>query len=77
KTGVMEKDEMMTSYPPDWVKDALFHQIFLVRSRRSQEPQTKLCPTLNLEGWDSPAIRQGYMDGNLWGVIEPFDYWQA
>lgn len=61
---------------PDWVKHAVFYQIFpdrFARSARSDLPPEMQVP---LEPWDSPPTLQGYKGGDLWGVIDQLDYLQ-
>ena len=57
---------------PEWVKDAIFYQIFPDRFARS--------PRLNLglkyEPWDSPPTVYGFKGGDLHGVTEHLDYLQ-
>ncbi|ACK72709.1 alpha amylase catalytic region [Gloeothece citriformis PCC 7424] len=64
----------MTIQTPDWVKNAVFYQIFPDRFARSQHPKYGLWQSSNLEPWDSPPTYQGYKGGDLWGVIEKLDY---
>ena len=55
---------------PDWVKDAIFYQIFpdrFAKSERVEKPH-------NLEPWDSPPTRYGFKGGDLLGVAEHLDY---
>ena len=55
---------------PEWVKDAIFYQIFPDRFARSihvEKPQ-------NLEPWDSPPTTYGFKGGDLLGVVEHLDY---
>jgi len=55
---------------PDWVKDAIFYQIFPDRfatSKRIEKPS-------NLESWDSPPTSYGFKGGDLLGVAEHLDY---
>lgn len=64
----------MSSQPitPEWVKDAVFYQIFpdrFAQSRRVEKPS-------NLEPWDSPPTVYGYKGGDLLGVVERLDYLQ-
>ncbi|MEO8611263.1 MAG: glycoside hydrolase family 13 protein [Chloroflexota bacterium] len=59
-------------YTPEWVKDAVFYQIFPDRFAKSARLQK---PT-NLETWDSPPTPQGYKGGDLYGVIEHLDHIQ-
>ncbi len=55
---------------PDWVKDAIFYQIFPDRFAKS----TKVPKSSNLEVWDSLPTPHGYKGGNLYGVIEHLDH---
>ncbi len=59
---------------PDWVKHAVFYQIFPDRFARTQ--QQPLPPTMQvpLESWDTPPTGNGYKGGDLWGVAENLDY---
>src|SRR5450756_211036 len=57
---------------PEWVKDAVFYQIFPDRfatSRRVRKPN-------NLEAWDAAPTRHGFKGGDLLGVSEHLDYLQ-
>ncbi len=57
---------------PDWVRDAVFYQIFpdrFARSDRVPEPS-------NLEAWDGPPTVYGFKGGDLLGVVEHLDYLQ-
>src|SRR5574344_686387 len=55
---------------PEWVKDAVFYQIFPDRFARSAEyvPPGKFCV------WGSAPTVQGMCGGNLRGIIERLDY---
>jgi cyclomaltodextrinase len=55
---------------PDWVKDAVFYQIFPDRFARSEQVEK---PS-NLEAWDSPPTPKGFKGGDLLGVVEHLDY---
>lgn len=55
---------------PDWVKDAIFYQIFPDRFAKS----TKVPKSSNLEDWDSLPTPHGYKGGDLYGVIEHLDH---
>jgi cyclomaltodextrinase len=55
---------------PDWVKDAIFYQIFPDRFARS----TRLSKPVGLEDWDSPVSERGFKGGDLLGVVERLDY---
>jgi cyclomaltodextrinase/neopullulanase len=61
---------------PDWVKHAVFYQIFPDRFARSHNPPTKLPRVANWEPWDALPTAQGYKGGDLWGVLEQLDYLQ-
>lgn len=61
---------------PDWVKHAVFYQIFPDRFARTQ--RRPLPPTMEvpLEPWESAPTGSGYKGGDLWGVAENLDYLQ-
>ena len=65
------------SITPDWVKSAVFYQIFPDRFAIGQETPLAAARLPKLEAWDSPPTPQGYKGGNLWGIIEKLDYLQA
>ncbi len=55
---------------PDWVKDAIFYQIFpdrFSKSMRVEKPH-------NLEPWDSPPTTFGFKGGDLVGIANHLDY---
>jgi glycosidase len=55
---------------PDWVKDAIFYQIFPDRFARSDEvPKPG-----NLQPWPAPPTYHGFKGGDLIGVLEKLDY---
>lgn len=57
---------------PNWVRDAIFYQIFPDRFARS-----KLVPKpSNLELWNSSPTVNGFKGGDLLGVVERLDYLQ-
>ncbi len=60
---------------PDWVKNAVFYQIFPDRFVRSSQPHP-IFGSAPLEPWHDPPTPQGYKGGDLWGVIEQLDYVQ-
>lgn len=65
----------MSIHTPDWVKHAVFYQIFPDRFARSPE----LHPVFGsaaLEPWDAPPTFHGYKGGDLWGVVDRLDYLQ-
>lgn len=55
---------------PDWVKDAVFYQIFPDRFARSE----RVGKPANLESWDSPPTAYGFKGGDLLGIVEHLDY---
>ena len=63
---------MTTVKTPEWVKDAIFYQIFPDRFARSD----KLQKPSNLEPWDAPPTTHGYKGGDLLGVVEHLDHIQ-
>ena len=56
---------------PDWIKDAIFYQIFPDRFARSERVSKQ---DLRLEKWDSPPTVYGFKGGNLLGIAEHLDY---
>lgn len=66
----------MQIHTPDWVKHAVFYQIFPDRFARIVPPHQKWLLDVPLEDWDAPPTFHGYKGGNLWGVIEQLDYLQ-
>jgi glycosidase len=61
---------------PDWVKHAVFYQIFPDRFARSQQPRKRLLKNARWEDWNAMPTLQGYKGGDLWGVLEQLDYLQ-
>ncbi len=59
---------------PDWVKHAVFYQIFPDRFSIGQQPRQRLLKHPSWEEWGAPPTQQGYKGGDLWGVIEKLDY---
>ncbi len=55
---------------PDWVRDAVFYQIFPDRFARSDQV-AKPGP---LEPWGSPPTPHGYQGGDLIGIVERLDH---
>src|SRR5689334_11963576 len=55
---------------PDWVRDAIFYQIFPDRFAMSP----KLDKPRNLEAWYSTPTHHGFKGGDLLGVAEHLDY---
>src|SRR5262245_42480521 len=59
-------------HTPDWVKHAVFYQIFPDRFAKSDA----LVKPNNLQPWDSPPTIEGYKGGDLLGVVEHLDHIQ-
>ena len=55
---------------PDWVRDAVFYQIFPDRFARS----LSVPKPGRLDAWGSPPTPHGYQGGDLVGVAEKLDY---
>lgn len=55
---------------PEWVRDAVFYQIFPDRFAKSDT----LRKPRNLETWDSAPTNHGYKGGDLIGVVEHLDH---
>ncbi len=55
---------------PDWVRDAVFYQIFPDRFARS----LSVAKPSGLEPWGSNPTPHGYQGGDLVGVVEKLDY---
>lgn len=60
------------THTPDWVKNAIFYQIFPDRFAKSDFLEK---PT-HIEPWDAPVTRHGFKGGDLKGVFEKLDYLQ-
>ena len=66
----------MQIHTPEWVKHAVFYQIYPDRLAIGKEPQHRLLKHPNWEDWQAPPTMQGYKGGDLWGAIERLDYLQ-
>jgi neopullulanase len=66
-TAVASSRQVQT---PEWVKDAVFYQIFPDRFAQS----TAVAKPSNLEPWDSMPTTEGYKGGDLMGVVEKLDH---
>ncbi|NJK41027.1 MAG: alpha-amylase [Acaryochloridaceae cyanobacterium SU_2_1] len=62
----------MSISTPDWVKNAVFYQIFPDRFSRGYALKPPISKAW--EPWLDPPTSQGYKGGTLWGVIEQLDY---
>jgi cyclomaltodextrinase len=63
---------MTSIQTPDWVRDAVFYQIFPERFACS----TRVPKPSNLEPWDAPPTAYGFKGGDLLGVAEHLEYLQ-
>jgi glycosidase len=67
----------MQIHTPDWVKHAIFYQIFPDRFAKSKHPRKHLLRNAPWEDWEAKPTLQGYKGGDLWGVLEQLDYIQS
>lgn len=58
---------------PEWVKDAVFYQIFPDRFAKSERMSAS---GMQFESWDSSPTPYGFKGGDLYGVAEHLDYLQ-
>jgi cyclomaltodextrinase / maltogenic alpha-amylase / neopullulanase len=61
----------MTIQTPDWVKHAIFYQIFPDRFVRS--PRIKHPRGIQFKPWGSPPEQQGFQGGDLLGIVDKLD----
>jgi neopullulanase len=59
---------------PEWVKHAVFYQIFPDRFARS--PRTQHPRGITFKPWGSPPEEQGFQGGDLRGIVDQLDYLQ-
>jgi cyclomaltodextrinase / maltogenic alpha-amylase / neopullulanase len=67
---VADQSREFDSAPPDWVRDAVFYQVFPDRfasSGRVPKPGP-------YEPWDAPPSVHGFKGGDLLGVVDRLDY---
>jgi neopullulanase len=64
----------MAVHVPEWVKHAVFYQIFPDRFARSA--RSRLPPGIKLQPWGTPPEEQGYQGGDLYGIVDQLDYLQ-
>jgi cyclomaltodextrinase len=62
---------------PEWVRHAVFYQIFPDRFGRANTDTDLVFQSSTLEAWDSPPTPTGYKGGNLPGIRERLDYLQG
>lgn len=64
----------MAIQTPDWVKHAVFYQIFpdrFARSERLKHPRG-----LHFKPWGAPPEEQGFQGGDLLGIVDKLEYLQ-
>ncbi len=64
----------MSSATPEWVKHAIFYQIFPDRFARS--PRLAHPRGITFRPWGSPPEEQGFQGGDLLGIVDRLDYLQ-
>jgi neopullulanase len=64
-----------TIQTPDWVKQAVFYQIFPDRFARS--PRITHSRGIQFKPWGAPPDEQGYQGGDLFGIVDHLDYLAA
>lgn len=62
----------MNIQTPEWVKHAVFYQIFPDRFNRSS--RTKHERGIQFKHWGAPPEEQGYQGGDLYGIVDKLDY---
>jgi glycosidase len=62
---------------PDWVKHAVFYQIFPDRFAQTANHPKTVSMRVPLEPWTDAPTSQGYKGGDLWGIAENLDYLQS
>ena len=65
----------MKIYTPEWVKHAIFYQIFPDRFARSL--RTKHPRGITFKPWETAPEEQGYHGGDLRGIVDKLDYLQS
>lgn len=65
----------MSVSTPDWVKHAIFYQVFPDRFARS--PRTEHDAELSFKPWGTPPEEGGFQGGDLRGVTDRLDYLEA
>lgn len=64
----------MAFQTPDWVKHAVFYQIFPDRFARTERHLDSPAMAVALEPWETPPTPFGYKGGDLWGIAEKLDH---
>jgi len=60
---------------PEWVKEAIFYQIFPDRFARSARMTAQ--PGISLKPWGSSPSEEGFQGGDLYGIIDKLDHLQS
>lgn len=73
-----KESNFMSIQTPNWVKNAVFYQIFPDRFAKADFPKNAeyQFQQVDFEPWYQLPTLQGYKGGNLWGLIEKLDYLQ-
>jgi neopullulanase len=66
----------MSVSTPNWVKHAIFYQIFPDSFARKVPDDQAYLLNLPLQDWEARPNVQRYKGGNLWGIIDQLDYLQ-
>lgn len=61
---------------PNWVKHAIFYQIFPDSFAHRVPPHQNFLLNIPLDDWDAKPTVKRYKGGNLWGAIDKLDYLQ-
>lgn len=64
----------MNIQTPEWVKHAVFYQVFPDRFARS--PRVQLPSGISLKPWGTPPEQQGFQGGDLLGIVDKLNYFQ-
>jgi neopullulanase len=65
----------MAFHTPDWVKHAIFYQIFPDRFARS--PRAPELPGVTFKPWGTPPEQEGFQGGDLYGIVDKLEHLQA
>lgn len=70
RTGIVAtQSSARTVLTPEWVKDAVFYQIFPDRFAQSDH----VAKPSHVEPWDAPPTPHGFKGGDLLGIVEHLD----
>ncbi len=71
-TAEQSTEPAAAAHTPDWVKRAVFYQIFPDRFARGAH--TQHVPGIRFKPWGADPAEQGFQGGDLYGVAEQLDY---